>query len=112
MVMAELTSNKLVWVSKSGRGIGVVEVRIAILVEETSGARPPVDQLESRGSANQADEVAESYEAGIVVLGDYLSAVLTEKVFGRHDGEQPVVGQQLPMLHCDRVETKEEFLLD
>lgn len=55
-----------------------------ILIKETSEARSSIDELESRAGTNQADEVTESNEAGIIALGHNLALILTKKIVGSH----------------------------
>lgn len=55
-----------------------------ILVKEPFRPRPTVDQLKCRGSAYEANEVAESDKTSIIALGHSPALILTEEILRRH----------------------------
>lgn len=55
-----------------------------ILVKQPIRSRPTTNQLERRRSADEADDVAEGDEAGIVALGHGLALVLTKESLCGH----------------------------
>ena len=88
IVTAELTSNRLIWSVRSFQDIICDfehQKHVNILVEQASEAGSSVNKLKARACADQADNVAESDEAGIVALGHDVILILTKQVVGSHD---------------------------
>jgi hypothetical protein len=58
----------------------------SILIKETPEAGSFVDEFERRASTNQADNEAESDEAGIIALRHKMALILAKQVLSSHCG--------------------------
>lgn len=80
---AALTSRTLAPVSRHEARRGYRILRPHVLVEESLRRSPPVDQLQGRDGADEADDVAERHEAAIEGNGQDLPLVLREQIVRR-----------------------------